>query len=145
MDWKAFITDLAIGSKQTITFGEGASTAELDGLETEFNFRLPAQYRELMLQTNGVFGEYELPIVDDFAAVREMNREARSSSHDGCMPLDHLFFISDMYGNGDLVGYGIRRDRWEFPSLFRWDHEDDSRQWEAPDLKTWLEWMYQVN
>jgi hypothetical protein len=44
MDWKAFITDLAIGSKQTITFGEGASTAELDGLETEFNFRLPAQY-----------------------------------------------------------------------------------------------------
>lgn len=145
MDWKAFISDLASRTERTISFGEAASNAELDTLEMEFNFRLPQQYRELMLQSNGVFDEYGCAIIDDIADVCSMNREARSSSHDSCMPLDHLFFISSCYGNGDLVGYGIRRDNWEFPSLYRWDHEDDSRQWEAPDLKTWLEWMHKVN
>ena len=98
-----------------------------------------------MLQTNGVFDEYGCAIIDDVASVRLMNRDARSVSHDGYMPLDHLFFVSSAYGNGDLVGYGIRRDAWEYPALFRWDHEDDSRQWEAPDLKTWFEWTSHKN
>jgi hypothetical protein len=144
MDWKAFISELAADSEQTLTFSEPVSNAELDALEAEFGFRLPQQYRELMLQSNGVVCEYD-SVIDDLAAVCDMNREARSSSHDGCMPLDHLFFISSVYGNGDLVGYGIRRDEWGYPSLYRWDHEDDSRNYEAPDLKSWLEWMYRVD
>ena len=137
MDRKALILQGAARRGQAVSFGPPATEAELAGVEAEFGVRLPAAYRELMLQANGVFDEYDCPLLDDLVGVRAMNRDARSGSHEGYMPLDDLFFISSAYGNGDLVGYGIRADGAE-PALFRWDHEDDSRTVESPDLETWV-------
>jgi hypothetical protein len=81
-----------------------------------------------MLQIDGIFDEYGCAILGDAAGVFSMNRDARSDSYLNCMPLDHLFFISSVFGNGDWLGYGIRRDNRDFPALYRWDHEDDSRK-----------------
>jgi hypothetical protein len=67
-----------------------------------------------------------------------MNRYARSDHCGRSMSLAHRFFISSVFGNGGLLGYGIRRDHWDFLALYRWDHEDDGRNWEGPDLKTRL-------
>lgn len=139
VDWKPFILTCLSRTADKITFRQPVLRPDLDAIEAEFNLQLPSQYRELLLQTNGVFDEYDCPIIDDIEGVRWMNRNVREL--DCYMPLDHIFFISSVYGNGDYVGYGLRRDAWEYPALFRWDHEDDSRKWEAPDLKTWFEWF----
>ena len=144
MDWKAFIQEPVHegGEPLAVSFHSPATEQALQALEREFSITLPEQLRELLLQTDGVDDEFDCPIVDGVPEIAAMNRAARDASHDHCMPLDHLFFVSSCYGNGDLVGYGLRRDRWPHPALFRWDHEDDSRTWLAPDLKTFLLWGF---
>ena len=141
MDWKELITELADKAEQPVSFRFPVEESDLRSVETEFGLVLPQQYRELMLQTNGIFDEYDCPIIDSLDDVRVLNRDARGDDQLYYMPLDHLFFISSIYGNGDLVGYGLRRDGWQQLALYRWDHEDDSRTWLAPDIKIWFEWM----
>jgi len=143
MDWREFISERTpTDSWGPFTFRDGASTDALTRLEAEFHFPIPDQLRELLLQTDGVFDRDNCPFIDDVAEIAAMNRLARSETYNCFMPLDSLFFFSNVYGNGDFLGYGIRRDNWSHPGIFRWDHEDDSRNWEAPDLQTWIEWLF---
>ena len=142
MNWKSLITQLATRSGRKVSFREPVAAKELDALEREFRLQLPADYRALMLESGGVFDEYNCAIIDSVDSVLRINREARGDCYRFYMPLDHLFFVSSAFGNGDLLGYGFRRDGWETPSLYRWDHENDSRTWEAPDLKSWLDAGY---
>ena len=117
-----------------------APEGELAALEAELGVALPADLRALLRETNGVFDAHGCPFLDDVAGIADMNRYARGPDAAGFMPLDSLLFFSSLHGNGDYVGYGLPRDGYDGPAVYRWDHEDDSRQWQAPDLATWIRW-----
>ena len=108
MDWVSLIRALPGLADQQLSFGEPVPPELLDRIEPEFSIRLPADYREFLSQADGVSDEYDCAILDDLAAVKSINRDVRG--YEAYMPLDHFFFISTVYGNGDLVGYGVRRD-----------------------------------
>jgi len=56
------------------------------------------------------------------------------------MPFNHLLFFGDA-GNGDQFAFSIHADGKIYrPDVFVWNHEDDSRTWIAPSLKTFFEW-----
>ena len=119
-----------------------ATAGSLAALEVEFELALPPDLRELLAETDGVFDPEGGAILDGVEGIADMNRYARGPEAVGFMPLESLFFFSSAPGNGDYVGYGLRQDR-GVPAVYRWDHEDDSRQWQAPDLTTWLRWTFE--
>ncbi|AAS41993.1 hypothetical protein BCE_3082 [Bacillus cereus ATCC 10987] len=43
-------------------------------------------------------------------------------------------------GNGDLFGYSILNGMVQRDDIYVWNHENDSRTWVAPSLKTFMEW-----
>ncbi|MDD9943430.1 MAG: SMI1/KNR4 family protein [Myxococcales bacterium] len=55
------------------------------------------------------------------------------------MPFDHLVFFADA-GNGDQFALAVRGGQIRSPDVFVWNHEDDSRSWAAPDVRTYVEW-----
>lgn len=61
-------------------------------------------------------------------------------AHSNALTLMTRFLVSSAPGNGDCIGYGLRREGPNVNGLFRWDHKDDSRVVVAPDPATYLAW-----
>ena len=55
------------------------------------------------------------------------------------MPFVDLLFFADA-GNGDQFAYTIQNGRIQKSDIFAWNHENDSRNWVAPNLTRYLEW-----
>jgi hypothetical protein len=55
------------------------------------------------------------------------------------MSFEQLLFFSDA-GNGDLFGIVTLNGKFDRHDIFSWNHEDDSRNWVAPNLAKFIEW-----
>jgi hypothetical protein len=102
---------------------------------------LPADLAEVLLESNGIDGEYGLGLIWPAERIVADNRRFREyrDFRELYMPFDPLLFFADA-GNGDQFAFVILDGAVRRPDVFAWDHENDSRTWVAPSLKTYLEW-----
>jgi hypothetical protein len=121
-------------------FGAPSSAAELAATEAAVGAALPLALRELLLECDGVHGNYGLGVIWSAARIRGDNLHFRTNADFRTlyMPFDSLLFFADA-GNGDqfafpVVGGAVRDD------VFVWNHENDSRSRAAPSLQLYVEW-----
>ncbi|MCQ2049114.1 MULTISPECIES: SMI1/KNR4 family protein [Pseudomonadaceae] len=119
----------------------GASDSAIRFAERTLVVKFPGDLKTLLLESDGIEGEYGLGLVWPLDRIVEDNLSFRRNTEfkELYMPFDCLLFFADA-GNGDQFAFpihagGIRRD-----DVFVWNHEDDSRTWAAPSLSKYLEW-----
>ncbi|MFD6322149.1 SMI1/KNR4 family protein [Streptomyces sp. NPDC058442] len=97
---------------------------------------LPAQLTALLMETNGMVGEYGTDVVWSLDRIVEQNLLFWSpDTFPGLyMPFDPLLFFGDN-GGGDQFAFVLTPER---PDIFVWDHENDSRLWAARELEDYL-------
>jgi hypothetical protein len=122
-------------------FASGCATTALHAAELDLGIALPADLRELLVESDGVLGEHELGLVWPLARIVEDNRSFRANPdfRELYMPFDHLLFFADA-GNGDQFAFAIQAGKIRRPDIFVWDHESDSRSWVAPSLDRYFDW-----
>jgi hypothetical protein len=136
--WKDFLESLGIECE----FTSPAVASDLDKAASKLGVAIPEDLRELLRESNGVIGEYGLGLIWPLEKIVEDNLRFRGdpSFHAIYMPFNSLLFFADA-GNGDQFAFPIHADgAVHRPDVFAWNHEDDSRNWVAPSLRTYLEW-----
>lgn len=121
-------------------FSSPATQDEIAIAERKLDICFPDDLGELLLESNGVEGEYELGLVWSLERIVTENLHFRSSNDftDLYMPFNALLFFADA-GNGDQFAFPILQAICN-DNVFVWNHENDSRQWVAPSLSKYLEW-----
>ena len=124
-----------------LTFFPPAGGQELARIVLELGIELPDELGSILSESNGIHGEYGLGLLWDVSRIIEDNLRFRRSSEfsDLYMPFDHLLFFGDA-GNGDQFAFTILRGGVTRSDIFVWNHEDDSRSWIAPSLRTFYDW-----
>ena len=134
--------ELIRAASSECSFSEPTAWASLDVAESSLNVAFPTELRELLLESNGVQGEYGLGLVWPVERIVSDNVDFRQNNNflDIYMPFDYLLFFGDN-GSGDLFAFPIMADGQIHRSdIFAWNHEDDSRTWAAPSLKLFFKW-----
>ncbi len=137
--WRELIRDLDPQS----TFFPGATTLQLTALEEALSITLREELKSLLMESNGVRGEYELRLIWSAAEIVQRNLHMRTSAalRESYMPFENLLFFADA-GNGDQFAYPIIQGASLRPDIFAWDHENDSRTWVAASLRRYIErWL----
>ena len=135
--WKELVKTLT----DDAVFNPAVSDDDLIDAEAQLGLKLPNDLMRLLLESNGVMGEYGLGLIWDLAHIQRTNIEFRMNPEfkDMYMPFDHFLFFADA-GNGDQFAFSIQNGIVQRNDIFAWDHENDSRVWVAPNLKKYLEW-----
>lgn len=110
-----------------------ASKEEIIRLLSSFEYPLPVELIDLLMETNGDHDRF--PSVD---GILEAN--GRLWSLEDYMPLTSLLFFA-RNGCGDYYGYAIRGDGTINGDIYFWDHEYDSRVWVACGLDMFFEYL----
>jgi hypothetical protein len=136
MNWKEHIAAICAEA----TFSEPAEEQALLAAEKQLGMRLPESLRELLAESNGVLGEYDLALIWPIERIVADNRTFRenNSFRTLYMPFDGLLFFADA-GSGDQFAFAVAGGQVRRPDIFVWNHEDDSRTWLARDLCDYLE------
>lgn len=121
-------------------FQAGTGEAAVSQAERRLGHPLPTDLRDLLGESNGVFGAYGLGLVWPISRIVEDNLAFRTNAdfRELYMPFDSLLFFGDA-GNGDQFAFRLVSVLWD-KDIYAWNHEDDSRTWVAPDLAQYLEW-----
>lgn len=121
-------------------FKNPATKSELNEIKEQLNVELPIDLMNLFSETNGVFDEFNSPLIWSTKQIIRDNLSLRKDKDfkDLYMPFDHLLFFSDA-GNGDLFGLAILNGVIQKEDVFVWDHECDSRRWIASSLEDFIE------
>ncbi|MGO4275010.1 SMI1/KNR4 family protein [Paenibacillus sp. TAF58] len=139
MMWKEFVTKCSDRCEfVTPTLHEQLSLAE-----KELAVILNDDLKDLLLETNGIKGEYGIDIIWSIDRILKDNITFRTFEEfkELYMPFDHLLFFSDA-GNGDQFAFPILNGKMENDNIFVWNHEDDSRMWIASSLKNFIKgWL----
>jgi hypothetical protein len=135
--WQSWLAKLI----DDVEFAPGCALSEIDGAEKALGLRLPDELKEILFESNGVAGEYGLGLVWPIARIVADNLSFRGNTEfrELYMPFDSLLFFGDA-GNGDQFAFPIRAGAVRCADVFVWNHEDDSRTWLAPSLRTFFEW-----
>jgi hypothetical protein len=130
--WKQAILQSYPGAQ----FADPATAAELDAAEARLGYSLPSPLRELLLETNGVQGRWDVDTVWTLDRIVEQNQFFRTDPTFATlyMPFDPLLFFGDN-GGGDQFAFVQTPPR---PDIFAWDHESDSRRWVANNFLDYL-------
>ncbi|KMN69975.1 cell wall assembly protein [Bacillus cereus] len=117
-----------------------ATKDELTDIQKCLHVELPNDLYQLLQETNGIEGEYG-DFIWSASKIKTENMSMRNivDFKDLYMPFDCLLFFADG-GNGDLFGYSILNGKVQRDDIYVWNHENDSRTWVAPSLKTFMEW-----
>ncbi|MFF0480406.1 SMI1/KNR4 family protein [Streptomyces sp. NPDC004435] len=109
---------------------------ELTAVEQQLGQPLPASLRELLLQSNGIEGEYGTETVWTADGILSANLAFRHSEEfrELYRPFDALMFFGDN-GGGDQFAFVRSPER---DDVFVWDHETDDRFWVAGSLEHYL-------
>src|SRR3954466_10928771 len=135
--WRERITSYCSSAR----YSSGCSVNELDAAERDLGVRLPPDLRDVLTESDGVLGEYDLGLIWPIARMVEDNRMFRTNLdfRDLYMPFGHLLFFADA-GNGDQFAFPIHGEAIQRPEIFVWNHESDSRTWVAPSLERYVDW-----
>ncbi|MEZ4707976.1 MAG: SMI1/KNR4 family protein [Caldilineaceae bacterium] len=109
--------------------------------ESALGIKIPDALVKLLNETNGIEGEYGIPLIWSIARIEADNLKFRNNTdfRELYMPFDNLLFFADA-GNGDQFAFPIQNGQIQRTDIFVWNHEDDSRVWCAPTLQQYLEW-----
>ena len=153
MVWRGLIADVlpnVVPASTTVSpiFYPPAQPEAVAELETVLGTALPGDLKSMLAETDGVaermvWARYDEKIgylLWPVERIRETNLRFRTDSFlPGYAPFDRLLFFADA-GNGDQFAYTTLNGRVDRPDILAWDHEDDSRTWVAPSLKTFIVW-----
>lgn len=121
-----------------VEFASPASQADLVRCSRLLGHPVPSLLAELLLQSDGIEGEWGLGLLWNTSRIGRDNSEFRSDKNfrELYMSFDDLVFFADA-GNGDQFAISLRGAQ----DVFVWNHEDDSRTWVASTpldyLKKW--------
>lgn len=120
---------------------QAAGLVFLEEIELGLKINLPEELRSLLLESDGIEGEFGLGLIWNCRRIIEDNLKFRNSSDflDLYMPFEPLLFFADT-GTGDQFAYAILNNHIRRHDIYIWNHEDDSRIWAAPSLEKYLEW-----
>ena len=135
--WREIIAQ----ASSKVSFGPPASERAIGDAEAALRVAFPDSLRGLLLEADGVEGEFGLGLIWPVARIREDNVHFREDPGfaELYMPFQPLLFFADA-GNGDQFAFAILAGVISRPDVFVWDHENDSRTWVAPSLETYLQW-----
>jgi hypothetical protein len=121
-------------------FRPPASESVLTDAERRLSTTFPQHLRDLLTESDGVFGGYGLALVWPVTRIVVDNLDFRTGAvfRGHYERFDDLLFFGDA-GNGDQFAFRLAGGLWA-ADVFAWDHEDDRRSWVAPDLRRYLEW-----
>jgi hypothetical protein len=117
-------------------FRDPVDAAAVNAAEQRLGCALPAELRNVVLETDGIIGHYGTDTLWSLQRIVEQNLLFWSSATyaELYMPFDALLFFGDN-GAGDQFAF-VRTPR--RPDIFVWEHEDDSRRWVASGLADYL-------
>ncbi len=89
--WRDLIASLATD----VTFAPGATESSIAATEDALAVQFPDQLRSMLLESNGVLGEYDLGLVWSVDRIRDDNLDFRNNRDfaDHYMPFEHLLFF----------------------------------------------------
>ena len=133
--WREYLEGLGAG----VTLAAPASAEAIARAERGLEVELPAELRELLLESDGVTDEYGTELIWPVERILEDNSMFRGNADfaELYMPFDALLFFGDS-GGGDQWAFTVLAGRVRRPDVFVWDHENDSRSWAAPSLRVFL-------
>lgn len=110
--------------------------AEIIEAEKRLGRALPAELKQLLLESNGVIGRTHVDTAWTVDQIVEQNLLFWSdeSFTQLYMSFDALLFFGDN-GGGDQFAFVQKPER---PDVFVWEHESDSRRWVANNLQDYL-------
>jgi hypothetical protein len=123
------------------TFERPATPIQLRSVEQALRVHQPAELEEVLLEADGITGDYGSGVIWSVGEIEQRNRQFRTSLdfRDLYMPFDHLLFFGDD-GAGDQFAFAIHADgRIHKQDVYRWEHETDSRFWFAGRLEQFFE------
>ncbi|MFE0087493.1 SMI1/KNR4 family protein [Streptomyces sp. NPDC058991] len=120
-----------------VEFRAAVDATALAEAERRLGRSLPSQLTALLMETDGMVGEYGTDVVWSLDRIVEQNLLFWSpNTFPGLyMPFDPLLFFGDNSG-GDQFAFVLVPER---PDIFVWDHETDSRLWAAGELADYLQ------
>lgn len=121
------------------TFHPPAQAEVLYATEASLGHPLPNDLPQVLAESDGIDGEYDLGLVWNVERIRRDNIKFRTYEdfRDLYMPFHGLVFFGDA-GNGDQFALSLTGNC----EVYVWDHENDSRTWIAPSVMAYLEgWM----
>ena len=132
MTWREHLLDL----NPELDLAEPASPEAIARAAEGLGVELPAELRDLLLDTDGVADEYGTELIWPVERILADNSMFRSTPEfaDLYMPFDALLFFGDS-GGGDQWAFTVLAGQVRRPDVFVWDHENDSRTWAAPSLR----------
>ncbi|OQP58131.1 hypothetical protein A3860_07335 [Niastella vici] len=146
MDWIEFIsTEISKKNDIELRFNSPVPESRLIELKEQFGLtQLPFELEQFYRQTNGIDEYIYVEKIGEFIwsidRVIETNKFNRNSPRykDIYKSFDDLLFFSDA-GNGDLFGFETLNGKFERSDVYVWNHENDSREWIAPNMKVFIE------
>jgi hypothetical protein len=146
--WREFIQqhhpDLApiAGNDPGPEFSPGATPQDLHAVEHHLGVQLPDNLKGLLAETNGVLVVFGTHLIWTTGEIVRRNLELRRtpSSQDAYMPFEHLLFFADAGVDGIQFAFGIIQGQIKREDVYGWNPYNDSREWQAPSLKTYIDW-----
>ena len=135
--WQELIQELA----EDVSFDPPASPLQIAQVEEALQVALPDDLKDLLLEANGVWALSRTALAWSTERIIKENLEYRAfpDFKELYMPFDPLLFFGEE-GNGDLYAFVILAGKIRNFDIFLWDHETDSRQWYASELRQYLQW-----
>jgi len=123
-------------------FFAGVPPGELASVERQLGVQLPGSLSSLLAETNGAYAVFGTRLIWPTGEIVRRNREMRTAPRyqSGYMPFEHLLFFADAGVDGIQFAFGIIQEAIEREDVCAWNPYDDSREWKAPSLKTYIEW-----
>jgi SMI1-KNR4 cell-wall len=118
------------------TFQPPATEQQLVSCEQTLGHPCPEELRALLLETDGIEGEYGVDVLWNAQRIGEDNASFRNNPdfYELYMPFDSLVFFADA-GDGNQFAVATRGNF----EIYEWNHENDSRMWVASSVVRFLE------
>lgn len=134
--WK----QLAKKSGRGVKCARPATEKRIAKAEQTLGVQFPPPLRALLLEADGITGEYGSHAVWPVAEIERQNKLFRTyeAFRDLYMPFDHLLFFGADAGS-DYFAFAIHADgKIHKNDVYRWEHENDGRSWFAAHLEQFL-------
>jgi len=140
-DWKKLINK----NTDEAEFAEPAEIEDIEAAEDALGIEFPAELRAMLLEFNGLAANYGVPVVWSAEEIASQNLAFRNNEDfkELYKPFNHLLFFGHD-GGGDQFAYGIGADgRVDQKEIFRWGHEEDTRDLYAKGLRNYFENLFE--